>query len=381
MRILLLYPDSKNLERPPFAHARGLAAALLRAGHLVECAVGAGSGHAELAPLQSRGLALHMLPARPARDSFERLFAACRPDLVIERLVPQAPHGAETAIQFGASHLWELAGPLSEAPDPGARRNGAADAGASLERCFATSRAAITLSPEAAEWLRPRVPGDFEVLAIPSEGESESLGPIEPARRKWAESVIGLCAGEFLVGFSGALKPWHDLETLVLAVERLRARIPARLVIVGDGPSRNPLLEQTSRHQTPAVLAGSVSPREARALLACCDVVAVPYARAGADFSPLRLVEAMAAGRPIVATETGPTRRILVEGGSGLLVPPGDPAAMAHAFEKLAAQPELREKLADAARRRAAQHYYWDEVVERLLHFAGSRKAGAESCA
>ncbi len=187
--------------------------------------------------------------------------------------------------------------------------------------------------------------------------------------------------GEFVVGFSGSFKPWHDLATLVEAVARLHARVPTRLVLAGDGPSRNSLLALAVQHKVPTVFAGGVSGEEARALLEHCDVLAVPYARSGADFSPLKLVEAMSAGRPIVATETGPTRRLLAEGATGLLVPAGDAPAFAQALERLASQPALREKIAQAASRRAVEHYSWDVAVERLLAFAGNCRARAEHCA
>jgi glycosyltransferase involved in cell wall biosynthesis len=193
--------------------------------------------------------------------------------------------------------------------------------------------------------------------------------------------MIGPREGEFLVGFCGSFKPWHDLETLVLAMERLRAAVPARLVLSGDGPARNSLLALTHRHRVPALFSGAVGKEEARALMTCCDVIAIPYARSGTDFSPLKLVEAMTTGRPIVATETSSTRRVLGEGKTGLLVTAGDAAAMAQALEKLATQPALREQLSAAARGRAVEHYSWDVAAERLLTFATACRSRAEHCA
>jgi len=60
---------------------------------------------------------------------------------------------------------------------------------------------------------------------------------------------------------------------------------------------------------------------------------------------------------------------------------PGDPSALAQALEKLASQPALREKLAQAAARRSIEHYSWDLAVERLLAFAGACRTRAEHCA
>ncbi len=97
MRILLLNadplpPPERKLECATLL--RGVASALLRAGHLVDCGLAAQSDHAELSPLTTRGLSLHVLPQRPARDALDRLLGICRPDLVIEHLAPVAPHAA-----------------------------------------------------------------------------------------------------------------------------------------------------------------------------------------------------------------------------------------------------------------------------------------------
>ena len=381
MRILLLNADPMPPVERRHACAtllRGVASALLRAGHLVDCGLAAQSDHAELSPLATRGLSLHVLPSRPSREPMDRLFAACRPDLVIEHLAPIPPHGSESAAASGITHLYEITAPFDDRSLAPGARNGSADWRSWLARGLAASRGGVSQSPEAADWARQQAASEFEVALIASGGELE---PVSTARREWARATIAPRAGEFVVGFSGSFKPWHDLETLVLAVARLRSRVPARLVLAGDGPARNTLLALAVKHQVPAVFAGGVSKEESRALLEHCDVLAVPYARAGADFSPLKLVEAMTAGRPIVATETGPTRRLLAEGATGLLVPAGDVPAFAQALERLASQPALREKIAQAASRRAVEHYSWDVAVERVLAFAAACRTRAEHCA
>jgi len=379
MRILLLNADpSPPLERKLECATllRGVASALLRAGHLVDCGLAARSDHAELSPLTTRGLSLHVLPQRPVREALDRLLAACRPDLVIEHLAPVAPHAAESSASRGITHLYEITAPFDE---PALATRGRGDDWRTwLTRGFAASRGGVSQSPEAADWARRQAPSEFEVALISA---GAAIEPASAARREWARATVSTRPGEFVVGFSGSFKPWHDLATLVHAVARLRARVPARLVLAGDGPSRNSLLTLAVQQRVPTVFAGNVSKEESRALLELCDVLAVPYARAGADFSPLKLVEAMTAGRAIVATETGPTRRLLAEGATGLLVPAGDAAAFAQALEKLASQPALREKIAQAASRRAVEHYSWDVAVERVLAFAGNVRARAEHCA
>jgi len=384
MRVLILCADPSvplGGARGGSAQLRAVASALLRAGHLVDCAVVSLGDRSELSKLQSRGVSLHALDSRGGRASLDRLLASSRPDLVIERLAALAPHGAESAAAAGVAHVYKVATLPGEEDVVSSRASAPEEPGQSLRRGFAASRGAVVASEELASWVRTLAPETFPITVIPNVADPSLFEAPTEAERSWAHSVTAAQLGEFVIGFMGSFKPWHDLETLVHSVAIFQARFPARLLLIGDGPQRTPLLALTHHHRIPTVFAGNVRDGEARALLECCDVVAMPYGRSGADFSPIRLVEAMAAGRPIIATETGPTRRVLAEGASGVLVPAGDPSAMARAFERLATQSTLRQHLAESARRRASHYYAWDVAVERVLAFAGARRMGAENCA
>ncbi len=383
MRILLLNSDPDSPAEPSSRRAvrlRGLAAGLLRAGHRVEAALAARPDHVELAPLESRGLALHPLPRRPARDVLDRLMAASRPDVVLEQIAPLAPHAAEASAHAGIVHLYEIQSPVLEAPRTGPRRDGD-EFESCLRRGFAASRGAVVPSVEVGDWARRLAPREFEIALLPAWDGAAGAGAPDARLAAWARDMMGARPGEFVAGFCGSLKPWHDLELLVRAMGRLRARVPARLVLSGDGPARNALVAATHREGVPAVFCGAVARAEARALMAGCDAIVIPYAGSGSDFSPLKLVEAITAGRPLVATDTTATRRVLGEGSFGLLVPAGDEAALAAALERLATQPELRERLAAAARKRAVEHVEWDASAERLLAFAAACRSRAEHCA
>ena len=76
-------------------------------------------------------------------------------------------------------------------------------------------------------------------------------------------------------------------------------------------------------------------------------------------------VEAMAAGRPVVASRSGGLADIIADGETGVLVPPGDPAALADAIARLIEDPDTRARMGAAGRRRAEQGYDWDVVIER----------------
>jgi glycosyltransferase involved in cell wall biosynthesis len=110
---------------------------------------------------------------------------------------------------------------------------------------------------------------------------------------------------------------------------------------------------------------GWAEPHAIPALLASADVALVPMddTLINRARSSAKLLELMAAGLPIVAARVGQVAEYIEDRHSGLLVAPGDPAALAHAVLALLADPALREGLGQAARARVTQHYTWDHLA------------------
>src|SRR5262249_46748399 len=156
------------------------------------------------------------------------------------------------------------------------------------------------------------------------------------------------------VGFVGSLKPWHGLQTLVKAFDRLHAIDPAvRLLVVGDGPERSRLEEDlTARSLLDAVhFTGSVAPAEVPGLLASMDAAVAPYPNLRHFyFSPLKVYEYMAAGCAVVASRIGQLDGLIEHEVSGLLCAPDDPLDLAGALLRLRSEPALRDRLGEAAR-------------------------------
>jgi glycosyltransferase involved in cell wall biosynthesis len=100
------------------------------------------------------------------------------------------------------------------------------------------------------------------------------------------------------------------------------------------------------------------------ALLETLDVVALPSWTEGL---PLVLLEAMARGRPVVATPVGGTPELVTDGETGLLVPPRDPEALAAALRRVLDDPELARRLGEAARARVAERFSAAEQERRIL--------------
>jgi glycogen(starch) synthase len=179
------------------------------------------------------------------------------------------------------------------------------------------------------------------------------------------------------VGYVGRLAQQKDPLTLVEAFGRMRQT--AHLVVVGDGPLRRAVAAAVRR--SPArdriTLHGFVPHTEVPAVLAALDLLVLPsvYEEMGSV-----LVEAMASGLPVVASRVGGIPAVVEDGRTGLLVPPGDPDALAAALDALVADPAARSAMAVAARERAAR-YSWPDLAREVLGIYEGLVGTAEAAA
>jgi glycosyltransferase involved in cell wall biosynthesis len=163
---------------------------------------------------------------------------------------------------------------------------------------------------------------------------------------------------------AGRFSPEKGQDVLVEALARVHAAGGARpaLVLLGDGVLRPDLERAAAR-----LPAGSVRFDGWRddpwARLGAADVFVLPSRREGL---PLALLEAMAAGLPVVATRVGGVPTALDDGRCGALVPPDDPGALADAVLALLRDPALRARLASAAAARAGERYDVERQVRAL---------------
>lgn len=186
------------------------------------------------------------------------------------------------------------------------------------------------------------------------------------------ESIRARLRGRFVVVFLGSLKPWHGIENLCRAFRKLRAKVPAaHLLVVGEGPMLG-YLEQTAAELGPdaITLTGAVPHQDVPGLLACADVGVAPYPELEAFyFCPLKVIEYQAAGLPVVASDLGDMAKLVAHGRTGLLVPPGDTRALAHALTELHDDPPQRARFGARARRRADSQHGWEVSAQRVEDF------------
>jgi glycosyltransferase involved in cell wall biosynthesis len=200
------------------------------------------------------------------------------------------------------------------------------------------------------------------ILITPTGVDLESFADLSNGRPRRA--ALGL-DGRFVVGWVGSFRGFHAVEQAVAAVADIE---DASLLLVGDGPER-PRIEAIARAAgVHAVFTGTVPHRELPALLGAMDVALV---LAGRDevfhYSPLKLAEYLAAGRPVVVPDVPQLAARLVDGVDAVLVPPGDEPALAQALRRLRDDPATRARLGAAARAAAEAHWSWDHAIRQIL--------------
>lgn len=192
----------------------------------------------------------------------------------------------------------------------------------------------------------------------------ERFAPL-PRFRPVAER-LGLAEEDFVVMSVGRLVGWKGYQYGIRAISMSRdPRV--KYVIVGGGDRRKDL-EKEARDlgvDDRVVFTGSVPPREMPAYYSVADAVLFPTI-GDDDAFPNTLCEAMASGKPSIGSTRGGIPEGIVEGETGFLVPPNDPAAIADRIHLLSVRKELVREMGENARRRAVEHFSWDVIVKRL---------------
>ncbi len=190
-------------------------------------------------------------------------------------------------------------------------------------------------------------------------------------------SAVSAPADNGRVGVTANLRPVKGIDVFVRAAAAVGAGHPSALFhVAGEGPRRTDLarLANDLGLGNRLTLHGSVA--DVPGFLAGLDVAVLPSLTEGMSNA---LLEYMAAGRAIVATAVGGNVRLIEDGVSGLLVPPGDVAKLAAAVSRLLSDPHLAARLGTAARRRVEKRHSRPAMVRRFEDFYQALASGAAS--
>jgi glycosyltransferase involved in cell wall biosynthesis len=172
---------------------------------------------------------------------------------------------------------------------------------------------------------------------------------------------LGLAEDAFLVGWLGRMTEIKRADILLRAFAQLRNEVPgAALVLVGDGPLRGELEQFADRLGVAGACRFVGYREEVGAMYAAVDAVALTSANEG---TPVSIIEAQAAGLPVVSTDVGGVRDVVVDDRTGILAPAGNVDAVADALLRLALEPETRRAFGESGRERVVDRY----AVPRLI--------------
>ena len=289
-----------------------------------------------------------------------------RYDLIYERYSLFSEVGTRVSAKYGVPLALEVNAPLiaeRELTGPFPLKDVAEEA---ETRVFRRAEVVLAVSEEVAGYARKiGTPAD-RVRVAPNGVDTKTFHPGVSGMRVRSELGLG---DDFVVGFAGSLKSWHGVG--ILASAWMRAAEPNwSLLIVGEGPEWAKLATQAAEAARPGrvIFTGAVSHYEMPEYVAAMDVAVAPYrSTPGFYFSPLKLYEYLAVGKPVVASAIGQITSVIRHGENGLLVPPDDVDALQATLSLLAQDERLRAHFG-----REAPHglVSWQEAAERAIAIA-----------
>ncbi len=337
----------------------GVTRGLLRRGFDVNV------GYSTPGPLEADfrdlGMPLYPLPRAARVDPLlflrmARLVRHLRPDVVHTHLFKSNFHGRGAAYLAGAPVVVSTL----HSADPWAA-NPLAGRIYGLTARFADRLIAVSEPVRAYHLAHTGVPAE-KVITIENGVDLDQFNSIK-ASGEQLRADLKIPAGAPLLGVIGRLVADKGQVHFLRAAAYIRERQPtARFLLVGDGPQKGALHAIARDLDLEEAVLFTGFRQDIPAVMAALDVLVIPSLREGL---PLTLLEAMAAGTPVVATDAGGVADVLA-GEAGLVVPPGDSAALADACLKLLATPDLRARMGAAGRAIVVQRYSLERTVERL---------------
>lgn len=228
-----------------------------------------------------------------------------------------------------------------------------------LKYLFRRLHGRIAVSLPALEFIEQYFSAEYEV--IPNGIETERFGPHVPP---FPELRDGRPTILFVGRFNESRK---GLKYLLRALPEVRRTVPeARLVVVGKGRPEHYRRYLAAHGMEHVIFAGCVSQADLPRYYASCDVFCAPST--GRESFGIVLLEAMASGRAVVASNIPGYASVVTAGQEGLLAEPKNPAALAAALSRVLADRALRERMGERGLATAAE-YDWEKVSRRVLRY------------
>ena len=233
----------------------------------------------------------------------------------------------------------------------------------------------VTVSEELKDFLIDEVgirPGKIMINYNGVDIKDHELG-IDPLKKR---QELGLDGGRLVIGIVARLVPVKDHKTLFLSAKMVFESVPEGvLLVIGDGPLRGDLEDFSQKLGISEKIKFLGLRKDVAELMTICDLFVLSSLSEGTS---LTLLEAMATGKPVVATNVGGNPELVEDGVTGLLVPPKNPEKLAEAIIEVLNDKGKRETMGKAGRNRVATHFSIEKMVEGYenLYFDLAREKG-----
>ncbi len=234
----------------------------------------------------------------------------------------------------------------------------------------------VCVSEEVAEKVARRGVSSDRILVTPNGVDVHLFNPDVSGSAVRERYSLG---NSFVLGWIGSFHKFHGLDLAIEAAAALQEDLPElTLLLVGDGLDRARIEAQGRRlGLSNVVFTGTVDHSDIPSHIAAMDVSLVLSPNDEAfHYSPLKLREYMACGRPVIVPRTGELRHFISDGEDGLLVEPGDVSTLVAAVRRLYEHPDLRASMGAEARSKMVREGSWERQVQRTfeaLRLIGSR--------
>jgi len=297
-------------------------------------------------------------------QSLQTIFSTNRPDLLFEVYSPYGAAAGILAKQMHVRHILNVHAPLAW-EGMQYRQQALQEAADALERiAFESAQMIVTNSEELRQQLIVAGVATAKIVAVPNGVDTDMFSPNGKKRPETME-------GKIVIGFVGSLKAWHGIDLLVSAFRQLAVDPRLHLLVVGDGPMAKPLKRLSDEFPGRITLSGTVPLESVPSYIGYMDVAVAPYPPMERFyFSPLKVLEYMASGKAVVASNIGQIAEMIRDGQTGLLVSPGDVSAFVSAVSRLTANEQLRRTIGDQAAVEAGRKHTWTQRASEIIQVA-----------
>lgn len=265
--------------------------------------------------------------------------------------------GARAARALGVPLVVEVNAPLREEERRFRHLAHEGPAIAAERETFSAATLVVAVSDWLANWLRSQDVAGERIVVIPNPAPAEAFAE----RTEFSDDQ------DLTVGFSGSLKPWHGISTLLAGFRQAsEAGARIRLEVLGHGPEM-PAVEQAAAEGASIAVLGHLPHGAALERMRSWEIGVAPYTTADDFyFSPLKVAEYMAAGLCPIVSDVGGLGDMVERGQAGVVIPPDDSGALAEALLALDADRDRLRRLGRRAQAVARRQPTWAQAAQRV---------------